>query len=174
MHRPQRLVALAAAALAAASLGACTGAQDPSQAGFLDGVGNLASGTYDRRIQEREVAAANANAQADALARRAAELEAERQMLAAEEAAAASRLQRVNAQVYAEQQRLATLRSAQNVDQIQLSQLEDQIARLQQELRQAQSGEGPRDEAEIARLEREIQELRSLIDGMMRTAAVVE
>ncbi len=174
MRRRQRTLAVAAAILGAVTLSACTGTQDPAQAGFLDGVGNLTSGTYDRRIQEREVAAATANAQADALARRAAELEGERQMLAAEEASARARLQRVNAEVYAQQQRVSQLRSAQNIDQIQLSRIEARINELQRQLQAAQSSGEPGSDAEIVRLEQEIRDLRQLIDGMVATVAVTE
>ena len=164
----------AAAGLVALALAACTGTQDPSQAGFFDGVANLAGGTYDQRVAERQAAAASAHQQADQLALRAAELERERETLAAQEAQLSARVQQVNAEVYTQQARLQTLRTRQQTDQAQLSQLESRLSDLQRQLNRANTNPAPDTSAEIERLEREIAQLTRVIDDLIATTAVVE
>ena len=156
------------------ALAGCTGTQDPSQAGFLDGVANLAGGTYDRRVAERQAAAASAEWQADQLALRAAELETERQRLAAEQARLDARVRQINAEVGVQSTRLATLRNQYQADTAELARLEAQLSDLQRQL--ASSAVNPTDQTavEIDRLEREIASLTRVIDNLIATTAVAE
>ena len=169
-------VKIAALIAAAVGLGACQTTEDPSQAGFFSGVGNLASGTYDQRISDREAAVARTEAQADLLARRAGELESERQSLEAQEFQARQRLASVNSDIATQQARLTSLRQQQAVDQSQLSQLQERIDALQR--RRNELAANPEQSAssaeEIAQLEREITELRQVIDSIIATVAVPE
>ncbi len=164
---------LGAAALAsAAMLGGCTGSTDPHRAGFLDSVGNLASGTYDQRQAGLQQQRAATEAQAQQMAARANELEQQRVALAAEENQARARLQSVNAQLYRDQQRLAALRQRQGVDQARLSQLQARLIRAQQQRNQiAANPASPQQDQEMARLEREVQDLQGVIDQMIANVA---
>lgn len=171
IHRTLKTTGGLAAALA---LAACTGTQDPSQAGFLDGVANLAGGTYDQRIVERQAAAASTHQQADQLALRAAELERERQTLAAQEAQLNARVRQVNTEVSAQQARLQTLRAQRQADEAQLGQLDARLGDLRRQLAQANTNPTPNTSAEIERLEQEIAQLTRVIDELIATTAVVE
>jgi chromosome segregation ATPase len=165
----------AAAGLAAVlAVGACTGTQDPSQAGFFDGAANLASGTYDQRVAQREAAAASAQQRADQLALRAQQLEQQRQTLAAQEASLRTRVQQVNAEVYTQRTRLQDLRDSRQADEAELARLESRLDGLQSDLDEARANPQPDNRAEIARLEREVAELTQVIDEMVATTAVVE
>jgi chromosome segregation ATPase len=174
MPRPSSAKRAAASLAAVLAVGACTGTQDPSQAGFFDGAANLASGTYDQRVAEREAAAASAQQQADRLAIRAAELEQERQTLAAREQQLRYRVQQVDAQAATQRQRLQQLRAAQQTDEAELARLENRLGQLERQLAQAQDNPAPETSAEIERLEREIAELTGVIDELIATTAVVE
>lgn len=152
----------------------CTGTQDPSQAGFLDGVANLASGTYDSRIEEREQARAAAEVEASRLEARAAELEAERRALAAQEAAARDRLQRVNSSIAQQQAQLRSLEANQEVDRRRLADLQAR-ARAAEARRQSLTADpDPGLQAEVDQLEQEVASLRRDIDAIINELAAQE
>jgi chromosome segregation ATPase len=175
MKGSTRALALALTIAGGAALAGCTGTQDPAQAGFFDGAGNLLSGTYDQRVAEREELAARTEADAQQLAGRADELERQRVTLESQEAAARARVQRVNADIQTQQSRLASLRQNQQVNQQELARLQaqaDDLDRRMAELRNTPND--PAAAAELAQLERENAELRQVIDQMFETIAVAE
>ncbi|MCA8907318.1 MAG: hypothetical protein KDA49_17325 [Rhodospirillaceae bacterium] len=155
--------------------GGCARNQDPSQAGFFSGVANLADGTYDQRVADREATRDRTVAQADQLAARAAELDQERRQLAVEEANALQRLQNLNGQIALEQARLAQLGQQQNVDRNQLSMLQTRASNLEQQRLQLQSAPPTQvNNQELDELQQEVDALRSVIDSMIEGLAVVE
>ena len=152
----------------------CTGTQDPSQAGFLDGVGNLASGTYDQRIEQREVARASAEVEASRLEARAAQLDAERRALAAEEAAARDRLARMNSNLAQEQARLNELQARQGADQQRLAELQARVREMESRRTTLSADPDPSLQAEVTRLEQEVVLLRRDIDTIIAELAAQE
>ncbi len=170
--RPQRRGALVAAAAAVLALGACTGTTDPSRAGFLDGLGNLATGAYDQRQVALQQTRVSTEAQAQQMAARAAALESERQVLAAEEATIRGRVQATNRQIDQQRRQLAALQQNQRVSRQQLAQAQARAAQLRQQQAQiANAPASPSQAQDVARLEREIQDLQGTIDRMIAAAA---
>ncbi len=159
----------------AAVLAACTGTQDPSQAGFLDGVGNLASGTYDQRIEEREQNLTETQATSAALQSELAQSEQEFAALSEEEAQLAARLGSVERQNQISRQRLAELEQRRDVDQQVLASLQsraDEVAVARD--RMATSRIDPAMAAEVAQLEREQAEIDQAIDDILLIAGPIE
>ena len=173
MATRQRAIAirLGAVATVAVLAAGCAQTSDPAEAGFFSGVSNLATGTYDQRVADREAARARAQTEADRLAARAAELDAERQALAREEAAALQRLQNVNADIAAQQARLTELSGRRDVDTQRLDDLQSRAADLQRRRDTLAASPPTSDPAEIERLEREIDDLRQVIDSIIATVA---
>ena len=165
-------IGLAAIVLVASG---CSGTQDPAQAGFLDGVANLAGGTYDARIEQREQARAAAEVEASRLEARAAELETERRALAAEEAAARDRLQRLNVGIAQQQAQLRDLETRQGVDQQRLAQLRTWVQDLETRRDSLLSEDpDPTLQREVDQLEREVALLRQDIDAIIAGLAAQE
>lgn len=159
----------------AAAVAACTGTEDPSRAGFLDGVGNLASGTYDRRIDEREQELTQTQATSSALQGELAQSERDLAALEAEEAQLVARLNTLERENQESRRRLAELRQRQDVDQQRLAALQSQaedvaVARD----RFASSRIDPELAAEVAELEREQAEISQAIDDILLAAGPIE
>ena len=172
MNRRIVMVAGLCGVLAAAG---CARTEDPAQAGFLSGVANLADGTYNQRVSEREAARDRAQNQANQLAARAAELDGERRQLALQEANAYQRLENLNGQLALERARLAQLDQQTNVDQSRLGSLQNRADSLEaQRIQLTNAPANQVDAAEVEALQQEIDALRSVIDSMISDLAVVE
>ena len=154
---------------------ACTGTNDPSQAGFLDGIGNLASGTYDQRIDEREQNLTDAQASSAALQSDLVQSEQDFAALSAEEAQIAGRLDALQRDNQTTFRRLDELRQRRDVSQEQLAQLQSRAEQVQAARdRVAASRIDPAAAAEIAQLEREQAEIDQAIDDILLIAGPVE
>ena len=159
----------------AMGLAACTGTNDPSQAGFLDGVGNLASGTYDDRIQEREQNLAATEASSSALQRELAQSDQEAASLSAEEVDLVARVDAVDRTNRSLSQRLADARQRQGVDQQRIAEQEALLAQVRAEHDMiAGSRIDPVMAAEVAELERRQAEISQTIDDILLGAGPVE
>lgn len=75
----------------ALSLGACAREQDPNNAGYFSGIGNVVDGTYDRRVAEREQDAQRAEQMAREMQARASAAQAEARATSASLTAAEAR-----------------------------------------------------------------------------------
>jgi chromosome segregation ATPase len=145
------------------ALAACQGTQDPSRAGFFDGVRNLSDGTYDRRREARETTLAAR--QADALEARATALSAERgaATAAARRQDAERRMARLAGDLRQDQARIADLRRQRGTEATGLS---AEAARIEAE-RAAAARRGA-DAAALADLEARQQALRRAVDAAYR------
>lgn len=159
----------------ATGLAACTGTNDPSQAGFLDGVGNLASGTYDDRIEERERNLAATEASSSALQSELAQSEREVASLSAEEAALAGRVDAMDRNLRDLSSRIADARQRQGVDQQRLAEQQALLAQVQAAHdRIASSRIDPVMAAEVAELEQRQAEISRTIDDILLGAGPIE
>ncbi len=155
VHR--RIAALAAAAaLAGCSAGAC----DPSQAGFLSGIGCEASGAYTQRNQAQQ--ASLAQSRAAALQEQAGAAQAQDEATGAQMALdeRRRRLGAIDAQNAALRRRLATLQGNNRVNQAQLASAQAQLSEINR--RRASLPATP-DPAAVRDLERQQQNLQATV-----------
>lgn len=130
------------------SLIGCVDSQDPAAGGFYNGLSGIATGGYEARVEEREVAVANAEA-------RNAELTAEQRSLAAQISATERSLTQARFQLL--QQRNA----AQGLDSA-------TQARVNKVL--AAKPKGTTESARLAELQRLLSETRMLSEDLARLA----
>ncbi|SDL66088.1 hypothetical protein [Aliiruegeria lutimaris] len=126
----------------------CVDSQDPAAGGFYNGLSGIASGSYDVRIEEREVAVANAEA-------RNAELAAEKRSLAAQISATESNLTQARFEL------LKQRNAAQGLDST-------TQARINKVL--TAKPKGTTDAARLADLQRLLSETRMLSEDLARLA----
>lgn len=86
------------------ALGGCQGSEDPTQAGFLDGIANQLDGTYDRRLKARQ-------AERRSLESANAALETQVASLAAQHARNEARIDQARSRLTDLDRRIATLRA---------------------------------------------------------------
>ncbi len=172
-------IVLSAAALCLLTLpiagcAGCTG--DPSQAGFSCGVANAVSGTYDRRIAEREAALASTRGTSTALQGQLEDLDRELASLDRQEQSMQRQLQQIGSQNRSLRTRLTEARSRQSASDAQLRALERQLDDL--ERRRVRLGnpspDSPQDLAELEALRTQTAELQQIIDGLTEGAEIVE
>ncbi len=152
-------VLIGAAALAGCTPGAC----DPSQAGFLSGIGCEASGSYGQRSAALQTQLQSSRA--SALQERANALDAQQDAAASQGELARSRqrLRSIDSQNATLQRRLATLRASNRVDQGRLAGAQSQLAELSR--RRASLGARP-DDASVRDLERQQHDLEGVVRGL--------
>ena len=163
--------------VAAVGLSACAQTQDPARAGFFSGTANIISGTYDRRVAERESTLASTRATSAQLEAELASSRAEASALQQQEAELQQRLYALDAQNAGLRQQIAVARQQAVTDEASLRQLESRLTDLEQRrsfLRSATTTADPGAEDELRRLERETQEIRRAIDEIMDLNRVVE
>ncbi|WP_298376989.1 hypothetical protein [Azospirillum sp.] len=158
-----RVLRLGAMVFLAATLAGCANCtRDPRQAGFGCGVANLAGGVY----QEDTI---KLQAEADAAQARAQNLAAENDRLRAEMGSLNQQQRRLNTQLIAANDQLAQsharlqlLRNQRDVDRGRLTDLENQLANLQDRQRELIRRRGNAgDAAEAARIEAEIKRVEA-------------
>ena len=153
----QKMAAMAAlAALAGCSAAAC----DPSQAGFLSGIGCEASGSYTQRNQAQQ--ASLAQSRAAALQERAGAAQAQDEATGAQMALdeRRRRLGAIDAQNATLRRRLATLQGNNRVNQAQLASAQAQLSEINR--RRASLPAAP-DPAAVRDLERQQQNLQATV-----------
>ena len=153
-----------AALAAVAALGGCSaGACDPSQAGFLSGIGCEASGSYTQRNQAQQVSLAQSRAAA--LQERAGAAQAQDEAAGAEMALSERRrrLGAIEAQNAVLRRRLAALQGNNRVNQAQLASAQAQLNEISRH--RASLAASP-DPAGVRDLERQQQNLQSVVQGL--------
>jgi DNA repair exonuclease SbcCD ATPase subunit len=166
--RPMPALARSALLLAALGLAGCTGTRDPNEAGFFDGVRNLATGAYEEDTSQMRATAASAELRAQQLREDNARLQLELARLSEEDRALRQRQQRLNSQLAAQIQALQRIRTAKAATQVQLTSLEQRVAAAEAEQRRlSQRAASEVDPDEVARLERENTALRQDIDRIL-------
>lgn len=160
---------LAALALMPAACADCP--QDPSEAGFVCGVKNIADGTYERR----QLALTSGAEQAEAEARRRSDrmrvLHSQEANLAAEKKDLHVNLASLQVDLDRQKRELAEARLRQQIDRSELAQLEKRVNVLQDTRdRLVRSGIASRQDIEA--LKREIQHLQNRIDEVLDLTVV--
>jgi chromosome segregation ATPase len=138
---------------------------DPNQAGFLSGVYNMASGTYDQQAAELEAEATAAEQRRTELRGEAQRLDAEIAQLQPEQQRLQQALASLNRQLATQSQRLSQARAEEAAQQSELERLRAREAELSQ--RQIALGNSP-DSAtrgDIEALERDNGQLQEDIDA---------
>jgi hypothetical protein len=145
-------------------LAGCAREEDPAKAGFFSGLGNAASGTYERRIDERQRELSETERLKQQMATRAAESDRQRTVsdLALQDRQA--RLARVDDDLRRLQRRLDELKRQRTGDQAQLRDAERRLA----ELRQARERSGAADAAQVDDLEQRMRTMDRAIAGLGR------
>lgn len=165
MTRPSRQSGALALALL---LAACTGTRDPSEAGFFDGIRNIATGTYEQDAGVMRKQAETAEARVADLRRQDRQLQEQIATLEGEEKRLRQRQRVINAQLEAQQKTLEQMRRRRGAVQSDLDALEARVAELAAEQSRLAATPVERvDPAEVARLERENEALRQDIDAML-------
>jgi chromosome segregation ATPase len=163
---PPLLVALAGAAWLAGCGGGDT-CRDPARAGFVGGLGNLASGCYAREEGRLGAELAAARARRDALQAEAASLEERARLLDGERRSLVLRLAATGRELAGLSAQLDTLSRRGAVGRAELGRLRAQEATLAGQLRRAGGAQAGPGEAEIVRLEAENAGLRTRIQGLL-------
>lgn len=124
----------ALALLLGASLVACADReQDPAKADFFSTVGNIATGTYDRRQEERKDELARAESDRNQASTSAAASRAEMQRLAAERSQRERELAQLQGNTRRLQQEITRNRARRDLNAERLRQLERDVAALRTE-----------------------------------------
>jgi chromosome segregation ATPase len=122
------------ALLLGASLAACADReQDPAKADFFSTVGNIATGTYDRRQEERKEELARAESDRNQAATSASASRSEMERLAAERSQRERELTQLQASTRRLQQEIARNRSRRDLSAERVRQLERDVAALRSE-----------------------------------------
>ena len=152
-------VILASAGLAGCSAAAC----DPSQAGFISGIGCASSGAYSQRTQALQTQLTSSRSAA--LQERANAIEADQEASDSQVALAdtRARLGAVDRQNAALAQRLAALRASNRVDQTRLANAQAQFDAISR--RRATLAAAP-DDGSVLDLQRQQQRLLGVMKGM--------
>ena len=136
---------------------------DPNQAGFLGGLHNIATGTYDEQAAELETQAAAAEERRAELRAEAQRLDAEIARLQPEQQQLQQALASLNRQLATQSQRLSQARVEEAAQQSELERLRAREAALSD--RQIALGSGGATQQEIEALERDNVRLQEDIDA---------
>lgn len=158
-----RLVLLAALG----ALAACT--TDPNQAGFLSGLSNIATGTYDQQAADLQQEAAAAEQRRAELRAEATRLDAEVASLQPEQQRLQQALASLNRQLATQSQRLSQAQAEEAAQQDELERLRAREAELsQRQIALGESGDSAT-RAQIEALERDNAQLQQDIDAFFAT-----
>ena len=148
-------------AIGLCALAGCT--SDPNQAGFLGGLHNIATGTYDDQAAELEAQAAAAEQRRNELRAEAERLDAEIAQLQPEQQRLQQALASLNRQLATQSQRLSQAQVEEAAQQSELDRLRAREAELSE--RQLAAGSGGASQQEIEALERDNGRLQADIDA---------
>lgn len=123
------------AILAPLVLAACAVSDDPHAGGFIGGVSGLSSGSYDRRVQERQDATSALQAENEALERRAKEVQARREAVSKDRETAMSRLASLQGDLTSLKQKLADAKKSKLASSTTLDKLRTDLTALELENR---------------------------------------
>ena len=154
-----------AAAAALLLLAGCAREEDPSKAGFFSGIGNLATGSYDRRLEQRQQELSEAERLKQQMAARAAESDRQREQSEAALRNRQARLARLDGDIDRLQLRLDTLKRQRTGDATRLRDAERRLAGLRDERRQAAPAG---DDAELRDIEQRLRTMDRAIAGLGR------
>jgi chromosome segregation ATPase len=146
-------------------LAGCT--SDPNQAGFLSGLHNIATGTYDEQAAELETQAAEAEKRRGELRAEAQRLDAQIAQLQPEQQRLQQALASLNRQLATQSQRLSRARAQEAAQQAELEQLHAREAALSR--RQLAAGNSSASQREIEAFERDNAQLQQDIDAFFAT-----
>jgi chromosome segregation ATPase len=152
-----------AAASALLVLAGCAREEDPAKAGFFSGIGNLATGTYDRRLEQRQQELSEAERLKQQMAARAAESDRQREQSEAALRNRQARLARLDGDIDRLQRRLDVLKRQRTGDEARLRDAEQRLAGLRDERRQA-APDG--DDAELRDIEQRLRTMDRAIAGL--------
>ena len=145
--------------------GGCERNPDPAQAGFFSGVGNLATGTYDRRIDEKQQELSEAERLKQQLAARERAASAERQQTTWELIAWRKRIDGLDAEIRQLETRLAAARAERGAADARVIAAQRKLEQAKRARRDVPSQETPSPEAErrVAEQERAVAEALKLV-----------
>src|SRR5689334_11302105 len=146
-------------------LAGCAREEDPAKAGFFSGLGNAATGTYERRLDDRQRELSETQQLKEQLAARAADSDRRRTVSEAELQNRQARLATVDDELGRLKRRLDELKRQRSGDQARLRDAERRLAELRREREQAV---GATDEAQIRDLEQRTRIMDRAIAGLGR------
>jgi predicted nucleic acid-binding Zn-ribbon protein len=146
-------------------LAGCAREEDPAKAGFFSGLGNATTGTYERRLDDRQRELSETQQLKEQLAARAADSDRRRALSGAELQNRQARLASLDDDLGRMKRRLDELKRQRSGDQAQLRDAERRLAELRREREQAV---GPADEAQIRDLEQRTRIMDRAIAGLGR------
>jgi len=149
--------------IATALAGCAAGNCDPSQAGFISGIGCETSGAYSQRNQMQQAQLASSRASVLAERANAAEAQDDAAMSQAALRDRQQRLRAVDSQNVTLRRRLAALRANNSVDQSRLAAAQGQLDELNR--RRADVGTVP-DDASVRDLEAQQRRLLAIVKGI--------
>ncbi len=162
---PRRLGPFLGFALIALTAG-CQANPDPAQAGFFGGVANLANGTYDQRVADRQATLARTEQLRQDMSQRAERAQAERRQSEAELANRQRMVANLDDQLAELERRLRQAQADRRHDGAALAQAEQQLAGLRQRRdRIAQSGQ-PVDPATRQQVQQQMDTLRNAVNAI--------
>jgi hypothetical protein len=157
--------AIAAGCAIFLALAGCAREEDPAKAGFFSGIGNLATGTYDQRLEQRQQELSEAERLKQQMAARAAESDRQRGVSETALREREARVARLDDELDRMQRRLDTLKRQRTGDEARLRDAQRQLADLREERqRAAPSG----DDAELRDIEQRLQTMDRAIAGLGR------
>ena len=157
--------ALALGCLSGCASGTCT---DPARAGFFDGIGNVASGCYDRQEQALTAEASMAAARRDSLRADATALEDQARSLSRERQALVLRVAAAQRELAQTSERIDALARAKKVQGNELSGLRRREAGLTSELHATGQSRASTSDAEITRMVADNQALAAQVNALSR------
>ena len=153
-------------AILAGGLAACEVSDDPSKGGFISGASNLATGGYEKRVQDKEQELQSQRVQQDQLATRAAEIRRKREEVARALAQAEDRFAELERRFQQLLEKLTGARGDRATDQVKLSKLEAMVAEVREAMHQAREHDRSVDQSS-----EDVEQISGVLDSM---ASLVE
>ena len=157
----------AALALCVASVAACN-TTDPNKGGFLGGVGGLTSGSYQRGVDEREKKLQDSQDQNLSLERRSERKDAELKSVQSNLNSTEAQLAALNSDANALERKLAKASSRRDVEQAELARLQREITELGADIDQERLSMDDRSkQARMAELQKRKDDLSRAISQLL-------
>lgn len=156
---------------------ACAGSEDPRQGGFMSGVSNLASGTYERRVREREQNLQEIQQQNAALQERLSRLRGDEQSLSADRTRLERRVASIDQKISAARRKIAIAMGDGSLDPKsakQISRRLEALAKRRAKLEALGQLAGDEGAARADQLDNEMQAIRRSLDEAIETSVGIK